>query len=94
MDGLWLSLLLKPFLALAFLSAPVLIAYVIWRKMPDGKLKQILFRHYGKPDSMPWTKAQGRGATAQPERASLQQYRVLEAVQRSDSDQSDSTPRG
>lgn len=94
MEGLWLSLLLKPFLAVAFLAAPVLIAYLIWRKMPDGKLKRVLFRHYGKPDNMPWTKAQGLSGTETPGPESLPRYRSLEAAQQSGSDRSDSTPRG
>lgn len=61
MEGLALALLIKPLIAIVCLSLPVLIAYAIWRLMPDSKIKRILFRHYGEPDNMPWSRGQGRG---------------------------------
>jgi len=40
---LFLAILLKPFVALVFLTAALLIAGLIHKYMPDSKLKRILF---------------------------------------------------
>ena len=54
--GFLLSLLLKPFYALAFLWMPYAIAWHLWRRMPDSRLKRILFTSWGD-DRGPWVKA-------------------------------------
>lgn len=47
-----LSLLLKPFVALLLIVPAYLLAELVWRWMPDGKIKSILFSplpgHRGK----------------------------------------------
>lgn len=53
MKGLLIALLLNPLLALLWLSGPVVLALLIWRYMPDSKLKRILFTSWGQ-DSGPW----------------------------------------
>lgn len=39
----FLAMVLKPFVALGLLTLVWLIAYVIWKKMPDSPLKRRLF---------------------------------------------------
>lgn len=80
MDGLWLSLLLKPFIAVVCLALPLLIAYAIWRLMPDSKIKRILFKHYGEKDNMPWTKAQEREAREKAARARHESLRPHQSL--------------
>ena len=40
---LFIAILLKPFVALAFLTAALLIAGLVHKYMPDSKIKRILF---------------------------------------------------
>jgi hypothetical protein len=42
-----LALVLKPFFAVAFLMVAWMISRVIWRYMPEGKLKTRLFSPIG-----------------------------------------------
>lgn len=51
--GLLLSLLLKPFLALVILTGPFALAYFIWKRLPDSRIKRFLFKSYGD-DNGPW----------------------------------------
>ena len=54
--GTLLSLLLKPFLALIFLGGPYALAWWIWHRMPDSKLRRFLFKSWGE-DRGPWVSA-------------------------------------
>lgn len=53
MKPFMIAILINPLLALVFLTAPVFAALWLWRRMPDGRIKRLLFRSYGK-DSGPW----------------------------------------
>ena len=50
-----IALLINPFIALVFLTLPVLAALWLWQKMPDGRVKRLLFKSYGQ-DSGPWAR--------------------------------------
>ncbi len=51
--GFLLALLLKPVLAALFLAGPYLLAVFVWRKLPDGRVKRLLFTSWGE-DRGPW----------------------------------------
>lgn len=53
--GWLLSLLVKPFAALVFLTVPYAIAWHLWRILPDSRVKRFLFKSYGE-DHGPWTR--------------------------------------
>lgn len=53
MQGFLLSLLLKPLLALAFLGLPYSLACHLWRAVPDGRIRRLLFTSWGE-DRGPW----------------------------------------
>jgi hypothetical protein len=57
--GLLLSLLLKPFFALAFLWTPYALTWHLWRVMPDSRLRRILFTSWGE-DRGPWMSSQSK----------------------------------
>lgn len=56
MKGFLLFQALKPFFLLAFLSGPYLLAVLAWQALPDGRLRRVLFRSWGR-DSGPWISA-------------------------------------
>lgn len=68
--GFSIALLLKPFMALFFLVLPVALAYLIWRVMPDSKLKRILFKSYGK-DRGPWVRGEPKRSRSEEGPAAL-----------------------
>lgn len=62
MKGFFLALLLEPLAALAFLGAPVVIALLVWRYLPDSKFKRLLFKSWGH-DRGPWKRKPSQAAT-------------------------------
>lgn len=70
MKGFLISLLVEPIAALFFLGGPVLLALLIWRYMPDSKIKRLLFKSWGH-DRGPWMRQSWQRAKGRRKDAAL-----------------------
>lgn len=69
--GLLLSLLLKPFMALVYLTTPYALTYGLWHVLPDSRIKRFLFKSYGDDNFSPWIKAARARSRASAQRPVL-----------------------